>query len=133
MTERLPRSRPEWVTFAVSLGVIVALIIVLLVESRGNLPASPEVRLLGVTRLVDGSLRATAEVENKGDLAATNVEVAATLATPNTAGPEGGTQIVTFLAGHESVEIQFNFSPHADTSDIKPADIAIRIASFVTT
>ncbi len=132
MTDRLPRSRPEWVTFAVSLGVIIALIVVLLVESRGNLPASPQVRLLGVTRLVDGSIRATAEVENEGDLAATNVEVAATLASPNTTGPQG-TQVITFLAGHESVEIQFNFSPQTDLRKIEAGDIVFRVASFVTT
>ena len=115
------------------MGVIIALIVVLLVESRGNLPASPQVRLLGVTRLVDGSIRATAEVENEGDLAATNVEVAATLASPNTTGPQGGTQIITFLAGHEAVEIKFNFSPQTDLRKIEAGDIMFRVASFVTT
>ena len=89
--------------------------------------------MLGVTRLVDGSIRATAEVENEGDLAATNVEVAATLASPNTTGPQGGTQIITFLAGHEAVEIKFNFSPQTDLRKIEAGDIMFRVASFVTT
>jgi uncharacterized protein (TIGR02588 family) len=129
MTERLPRSRAEWVTFATSLVLLGVLILVLLHGSRRTSNALPHVRIVRVTTPEPGLVYAEASVRNDGDRAASNVEIIATL----TVGghEQQGSQIITFLAGRETLTIQFVFATKAGEPKTATSNVAVRVASFV--
>ena len=129
MTERLPRSRAEWVTFATSLALLSALIIVLLSGSRRTSIALPRARIMRVVIPEAGQFYAEAVVRNDGDLAVSNVEI---IATVTRGGREQqGSQTITFLAGRETVAIQFVFTSKAGEPAITASDVAVRVASFI--
>jgi uncharacterized protein (TIGR02588 family) len=129
MTERLPRSRAEWVTFGVSVAIISALIAVLLIESQNNVAASPRVSLEKISSGEGGSVNVEVTARNYGDRAATNVEIVVVATTKS--GDQQGTQTIPFLAGHEAKDIQFIFLTDSEDPELDRSDISLRVSSYL--
>lgn len=105
--KRPPRSVAEWTTFVVAVAILVGLAGLIISEARStNLPAEP-VAHVGVTRRVRDQWHVTVTVENRGRLAAEQVQVVASL--ERDGETTEGDQVVDFLAGKDEAELVFVF------------------------
>lgn len=106
--ERPPRSAAEWTTFAISVAIVLGLMVTILLEAREtNQPARP-VASIGTTERVGEAFHVTVKVENRGHLAAEQVQVLASLEIDGETTE--GDQVVDFLAGQDEQELVFVFA-----------------------
>lgn len=120
-----PRSRSaaEWVTFAVSCLIVLAVVGAIGVQMRdGDRPADPRVAA-GAVRAVGPAWHVPVRVENRGDRTAAEVQVVVRIGS----GPGAleGEQIVDFLPGHDAEDLVFVFEHHP-----RPTRIEATVASF---
>ncbi len=111
--DRQPRSAAEWVTFAVA-SAILAVIIGLVVREIPDSKRPP----LPVAVVVESAPRGdrfvvAIEVENRGERAAQEVQVSATLTIDGE--EQTADQVVDFLSGGERVDLELLFDD--DPSD----------------
>ncbi|HVE94381.1 MAG TPA: hypothetical protein VNB24_05625 [Acidimicrobiales bacterium] len=107
--QRPARSSAEWVTFAISLLLLSGVVAMIAIQIPGeHLPPAPTVRQAGPVRATGGSFFVPVEVSNDGDDTAQNVQVLATYTSAD--GTETiADQVVDFLAGGETEELEFVF------------------------
>lgn len=114
------RTSAEWVTFGVSLAVLLVVIGLVVVQLRSEqTDAAPEAHRVGAVRVVGGQHLVDVTVTNEGDQTAANVQVGASLVV------DGETveadQTIDFLAGHETEDLVFVF-------DDAPSDGELTVA-----
>lgn len=117
--ERPPRTSAEWVTFGVALALLLGVLAAILSDAvREAAPAHP-VAVVGETLRVGDVFHVAVTVENRGDKAATDVQVVATLQR------DGRTveadQVVDFLAGDDDAELTFVFDEDPSQSQLSVA------------
>lgn len=116
MSERRERTSAEWVTFGVAVLLLLAVISAILMEAmRSNDPARP-VASVERTERVDERYQVTVTVENRGDLAASAVQVRASLEVDGETSE--GDQTVDFLAGGNAEELVFYFDENPDDGEL---------------
>lgn len=112
------RNFAEWVTFAVASAVVLAVVGLILAQVPGtDSPPAPLAKVTGPAERRHGQYAVPVEVTNRGDATAENVQVAATLEL-------GGDmfeadQVVDFLAGGESAELEFIFEQDPRSGTLK--------------
>lgn len=117
--ERPPRSAAEWVTFSVALVVLFGVLAAILSDAvRESAPAQP-VAVVGEPRRVGDAFHVAVTVENRGDKAATNVQVVATWRRDGTSVEAA--QVVDFLAGDDETELTFVFEEDPSQSRLSVA------------
>jgi uncharacterized protein (TIGR02588 family) len=130
MSSRLPRSRPEWVTFAVSctvLAVTVALIMSQAVSTPQ--PAAPVAERRGAVSRLEGRFVVPVKVTNLGDEAAQNVQIVAELQVGDLV--ETGDQSIDFLSGGESETVYFVFDNDPDAvSQLDDTMLHVEVSGF---
>jgi uncharacterized protein (TIGR02588 family) len=117
------RSTAEWVTFAVALVVVSAVIGLIAVEIPGGKRAPAPVLSVGAVEERGGRFVVPVSVRNEGERTAAEVQVVASLTVD---GDEvEGDQVVDFLSGGEVEELEFAF-------DDDPADgeLDVRVAGY---
>jgi uncharacterized protein (TIGR02588 family) len=118
------RNVVEWTVLALSIGAIVLLVGVLLIETfTATNPADPRVLLRpGEARQREAGWIVPAAVSNAGDEAAEGVvlEASATVA----GEPETSEIEVAFLPAGSTVEIAFSFSSEPD------GEVSVRLVSY---
>lgn len=124
MTERPARSVAEWVTFAVSVAILLALVGLIGVEAgEPDRPALPRVVETGPVERHGETFLVPVTVRNEGGATAEAVQVVAEL----TIGDQviEADQTVEFLARDETAEVAFVF-------DEDPADgtLDVRVTGF---
>ena len=130
MSARLPRSRPEWVTFLVSCTVLAVIVVLIASQAAGTLqPAAPTAERSGEVRRVEGRFVVPVRVNNLGDEAAQNVQVIAELRVGDVV--ETGDQSIDFLSGGDAVTLYFLFDndPDAPTRVGQP-ELRIEVSGF---
>ena len=121
--QRPPRTTAEWVTFAVSVAVLLVVIGAILVEARrGDDPAEP-VAVIGATTRRGSQYQVEVTVENRGDAAAASVQVTASLA--HDGETTESDQTIDFLAGDDQEELVFVFEDNPDQGEL-----SVEVASF---
>lgn len=111
------RTAAEWVTFAVASAVVLLVIGLLAAQIPGtDSPAAPDAEVQSITRRGDQYV-VPVEVTNGGDATAENVQVAATLEIGGDTFEAD--QVVDFLAGGESAELEFVFDEDPSSGTLK--------------
>ena len=122
-SERPPRTAAEWITFAVSVAVLLAVIGAIVVEaSRENRPARP-VAVVGETTRRGEQFHVAVTVENRGDEAAAAVMVVASLEVDGETSDSD--QSIDFLAGDDEEDLVFVFADDPDDGEL-----TVEVASF---
>lgn len=122
----LPRSRPEWISFAVAVSILGFVIGLIVVQALGpDRPAAPVATREGPVRRVGVRYVVPVTVENHGDRAASNVQVLAELRVEGRTAT--GEQQIDFLAGHERATLEFAFD---DKPDADAAELTVGVAAF---
>lgn len=120
---RPTRAAAEWVTFGVSLAVVVGLVATIVVLwAAGESSAQVTVREDRVRRSGDSFL-VEAIVTNEGDVTAANIQVVATLTVEGQVSE--GEQVVDFLSGDEQATLVFVFA-----DDPAEGALELVVASF---
>ena len=123
MSPHRPRERTEWITFGISVAVLLAVVVAIaIVWAGGESPAAPTATIKAA-RHVDQGYAVDVTVGNDGDVTAANVQVVATL----TIGAEvtEAEQVVDFVAGGEEMPLVFRF-----TDDPAQGYLEVVVASF---
>ncbi len=116
MSERRERTSAEWVSFAVAVVILLALIGAIATEAlKSHTPPRP-VATVQQTQRVDDRYEVTVSVENRGDLAAEQVQVVASLEIDGETTE--GDQAVDFLAGGNDQELVFYFEDNPDDGEL---------------
>lgn len=120
------RTRPEWISFAISAAVVASLAVVIAVLwATDDNTASVHAVITGEEPQPDGQRRLTVKVTNDGDRAAGAVEVIGEVVADGEA-TEFGNQTVDFLSGGDTAQLVF----------VVPADLAgtprVRAGSYST-
>ena len=118
MTEerRRPTKPAEWVTFGVAAAIVLPLVVTILVlAQRATAPPTPAV-VVGAVDERDGRWFVPVVVENRGDETAENVQVTATLTLDD--GEATSDQVVDFLSGGDSAEVEFVFEDDPDEGEL---------------
>ena len=124
MSQERDRTPAEWVTFIISLVVLVAFIGLVTRELlSGDDPPAPVAAQSGPAREVDGTFFVPVEVVNGGDRTAADVQVTAELTVDG--NTTGGDQVLNFLGGGERRELSFAF-PVDPTS----GDLVVRVTGY---
>src|SRR5688572_18302152 len=119
MTEerRRPTRPAEWVTFGVAAAIVLGVIVTILVLARqSTTPPAPAVAVGEVTER-DDRYFVPVVVENRGDETAQNVQVTATLTLDD--GEVTSDQVVDFLAGGDSAEVEFVFEDDPEDGELE--------------
>ena len=115
---RDPRTMAEWVTFAVAVALVLAVVALVLSEvPGGKVPPSP-VAEVGEVEERDGRFFVPVRVENRGERTASDVRVEATLAVDGDEVEEAD-QLVDFLSGGEVEELEFVFDEDPDRGSLE--------------
>ena len=115
-----PRAAAEWVTFAVAAAIVLGVIGLIAAQIPGtDSPPAPAAKVTGSASERAGQFVVPVEVTNRGDATAENVQVAATLEIG--ADKFEADQVVDFLAGGESAELEFVFDddPQSGTLEVR--------------
>jgi uncharacterized protein (TIGR02588 family) len=113
MSSRLPRSRPEWVTFVVSCAVLAVIVALIASQAVGAFrPATPVAERRGAVSRVEGRFVVPVMVTNLGDETAQNVQIVAEFQAGDIV--ETGDQSIDFLSGGEAVTVYFVFDNDPD-------------------
>jgi uncharacterized protein (TIGR02588 family) len=121
VSERPARTSAEWTTFAVAVVVLLAVMAAIVVEAvRDHDPARPVADVTRTERVGD-DFHVAVTLENRGDRAAANVQVVASLEV-NGETTEGD-QVVDFLAGGDEEELVFVFADDPDDGKLS-VDVA---------
>jgi uncharacterized protein (TIGR02588 family) len=118
--ERPPRTTAEWVTFAVSVGILLVVVGLIATQATGSdRPALPRVAKTGPVEHRGDRFLVPVEIRNDGGATAEAVQVTAEL----TVGDEvvEADQTVEFLAQEEKAEVVFVFDrdPAAGQLDVR--------------
>lgn len=116
---RPKRTSAEWTTFGVAVAILLVVMGAILVEALQSHDKAQPVATVERTERVGESFHVRVLVENKGDLAASNVQVVASL------DDTEGDQVVDFLAGGDDEELVFVFAD--DPSD---GEFAVEVTGF---
>jgi uncharacterized protein (TIGR02588 family) len=119
-----PRRAPEWITFGLSVAILLALVGLIARDlAVDEKPANPVATVVGAPRQLGDQHLVTVKLENRGDATALQVQVLATL----TVGDDehDAEQSVDQLAGHASEEIELVFP--ANPAD---GDLQVRVGGF---
>lgn len=124
-SRRVPRSRAEWVTFAVASSVLAVVIGAVVSLWAGGPPDPPafETRTV-LVREVAGQFHVRVAVKNAGDETAQSVQVSAEL-TAESEPPQEAEQTIDFLSGGEEEEVEFIF-----TTDPREGALKVLVRSF---
>lgn len=98
------RSTPEWTTFGVAVAILLLIMGGILAEALQTHEDAQPVAVVARTTHLGDQYQVHVTVENKGDKAASNVQVVASL------DDTEGDQVVDFLAGGDSEELVFVFA-----------------------
>ncbi len=132
MSTRLPRSRPEWLTFGVSAGVVMAMVALIAVQAVGTFePAAPTADRVGETREIGERFVVDVEVTNRGDEPAQNVQVVGSIIEDDEV-VESGDQFIDFLAGGETVLLSFVFDRDPDATGPGEDVTQFSVTSYAT-
>ena len=107
MSEKRTRSSAEWVTFAVAVAILLGLIGAILAEAAKKQEPAWPVATVTQTEKVGDRYAVTVTLENRGDLAASAVQVVASLEVDGE--KTEGDQVIDFLAGDDEEELVFYF------------------------
>lgn len=121
--EERKRSAPEWVTFAVAVAILVGLIGAILVEAREDHDPARPVASVERTQRAGERYEVTVTVENRGDLAASAVQVLASLEVDGETTE--GDQTIDFLAGDDEQDLVFYF-----TDDPDDGKLSVEVTGF---
>lgn len=122
MSERSRRTTAEWVVFACSCAIVVAVVVLLGSQLPGaEEPATPVAHLRGEVREAAGRFYVPVDVTNEGDLTAADVQVLAELTIDGKTFD--GEQTVDFLAGQETERLVFSFD-----DDPRSGELVVRVA-----
>lgn len=118
------RAAVEWVTLGVS-GVVLATVVTVLgvLAFRFGEPASPTVSPERTVERIGNQFFVSVEVVNRGDEAASAVEVAAEMT--GAGGSTTATQVIDFLGGGETQQLTFVMP-----DDPVHAELVIEVRSF---
>ncbi len=123
MSERRERTSAEWITFAVAVVVLLLVIGAIAMEAvQSKDPARP-VAVVEQTERVGERYEVRVSVENRGDLAASNVQVLASLELDGETTE--GDQVVDFLAGDDEEELVFVFE-----DDPSSGELSVEVTGF---
>ncbi len=118
------RATVEWVTLGVSAAVLSSVVTMLVALSfRFDNPARPTVSANRIVEQVDERFFVSIEIVNRGDRAASAVEVAAEMIGPQ--GTTSATQVIDFLGGGETQQLTFVLP-----DDPATAELVIEVRSF---
>lgn len=124
MSERRERSAAEWVSFAVSLAIVLFVLGLLTVEAGdSDRPADPRASVSGPVEKRGGRFHIPVTVHNNGDETAENVQVRVTLDIDEES--TDGDQTVDFLAGAADADLVFVFD-----DDPKTGDLTVEVTGF---
>ena len=123
MSKRPARTSAEWTTFAISVVILLAVVAAILVEAVQHQADAQPVAVVGETRRIGEQYQVEVTVENKGDKAASEVQVVVSLVV----GGEttDADQVVDFLAGGDSEELVFVFADNPDDGEL-----SVEVAGF---
>ncbi|CAN5417771.1 TIGR02588 family protein [soil metagenome] len=125
MTTRRALTKPERVTFAIAVSILLALGgSILWLWSQPREPAIVTVEPVGERRVAGGQSYVTARVRNAGDQTAEAVQVVAALTRGGEVVAEGE-QSTDFLSGGEVEDVVFLFDVTA-----RDARVDLRVASY---
>lgn len=124
MTNGQPgRTTPQWITLAVSSAVLAVVVVLLVVQiGAGDDPPEPVVTV-GATVDRDGLFHVPVAVDNRGDRAASNVQVTAELTVGSTTVETD--QTIDFLGAGETEDLVFVFA-----DDPAGGELTIAVAGF---
>jgi uncharacterized protein (TIGR02588 family) len=118
--KRQDRTAAEWVTFAVSVLVLFVVAGAIVVEARQHHSDAQPVAVVGATRRIGRQYQVEVTLENRGDKAASAVQVVASLEVDGETTESD--QTVDFLAGGDSEDLVFVFADDPDTGKL---DVAV--------
>ena len=124
MSGRTGRTVAEWVTFAVSAAIVLAVVVLLGTGLFGTEdPAAPVARPQGEVREVAGRWFVPVDVTNHGDQTAASVQVLAELTVGDSVVETE--QVVDFLAGSETAQVVFSFD-----EDPQQGELEVRVGGY---
>jgi uncharacterized protein (TIGR02588 family) len=119
------RSPAEWVTFGLSLVVLLGVVAVIGLQLRREQePARPVAVVSGEPRRVGDRYQLDVVVTNEGDATAANVQVSASLMSEGSI-PATADQTIDFLAGSEDQDLVFVFA-----DDPAQGELTVEVVSF---
>jgi uncharacterized protein (TIGR02588 family) len=118
--KRDQRSTAEWVTFAVSVLVLLLVAGAIIVEARRHHDEAQPVAVVGATQRVGDGYHVAVTLKNKGDKAASAVQVTASLELGGETTESD--QTVDFLAGGDTEDLVFVFGDDPETGKL---DVAV--------
>lgn len=116
MSDKRERTAAEWVTFAVAVLILLAVIGAIAVEAMSSDDPARPVASVETTERVGERYEVTVTIENRGDLAAEQVQVLASLDVDGETSE--GDQVVDFLAGGDEEELVFYFDDDPDDGEL---------------
>jgi uncharacterized protein (TIGR02588 family) len=117
------RTSAEWVTFGVAVLILLALIGAILTEARQSHDPARPVASVEKTKRVGDRYEVSVTVENRGDLAASAVQVLASLEVDGETTE--GDQTIDFLAGDDEEDLVFYFS-----EDPRDGKLSVDVTGF---
>ena len=112
------RNFAEWVTFGVASAIVMLVVGLILAEIPGeNSPPSPTAEVTAEAEQRGDNFFVPVEVKNLGDTTAENVQVTASLEVEGEVFEAD--QVVDFLAGGESVELEWVFEKDPSSGTLK--------------
>jgi uncharacterized protein (TIGR02588 family) len=123
VSKRAGRTSAEWTTFAVSVLILLVMIAAIVSEAVRHHDDAQPVAVVGTTRRIGEQYQVEVSVENRGDKAASAVQVTASLELAGETTESD--QVVDFLAGGDAEELVFVFED--DPGDGK---LDVAVASF---
>ena len=115
--QRPERTTAEWTTFVVAVVILLVVMGAILVEAFQTHDDAQPVASVERTQRVGEMYQVRVTVENKGDKAASNVQVNASL--DRNGETTEGDQVVDFLAGGDEEELVFVFADDPSSGDFK--------------
>ncbi|MEY2426294.1 MAG: hypothetical protein QOI61_1866 [Actinomycetota bacterium] len=113
---RPKRSTAEWTTFGVAVAILVIVMAAILVEALQTHHDAQPVATIASTQRVGDQFQVRVTVANKGDKAASNVQVVASL--EHNGETTEGDQVVDFLAGGDEEELVYVFADDPDAGEL---------------
>lgn len=107
------RTSAEWTTFGVAVAILLVMMGAILAEALQTHDDAQPVAVVGQTTHIGDQYQVQVTVENKGDKAASNVQVVASL------GDTEGDQVVDFLAGGDDEELIFVFNDDPSAGELE--------------
>ncbi len=118
------RATVEWVTLGISGAMLAAVVMMLgVLAFRSDEPARPTVSSERVVEQIGDRFLVSVEIVNRGDEAASAIEVAAEMV--GTDGATSATQVIDFLGGGETQQLTFVMP-----DDPANAELVIEVRSF---